>query len=177
MALEISKKICMLGSFGVGKTSLVRRFVHNLFDEKYLSTIGVQVTQKKIPPMEASLKSQPVALKFILWDLAHIEKFNELIRNYFRGAHGALVVFDISRPLAVQDPDIFFKPFMEINPDSKVIFIANKVDLVDVHGVAVEQFKQFAQSLQSPCFFTSAKSGDNVEAAFQKLAEMILKAE
>ncbi len=177
MTIEVSKKICMLGSFGVGKTSLVRRFVYNLFDEKYLSTIGVQVTQKKMPPVTLAKKSQAVAFKFILWDLAHIEKFNELIRNYFRGSNGALVVFDLSRSLSIQNPDVFLKPFKETNPDSKIIFIANKYDLVEAEGPVVEEFRQFAKSHQVPCFMTSAKSGDNVEKAFNKLAEMILEAE
>jgi small GTP-binding protein len=177
MTLEISKKICMLGSFGVGKTSLVRRFVYNLFDDKYLTTIGVQVSQKKMPPISLGKKSQPVVFKFILWDLAHIEKFSEVIRNYFRGSHGALVVFDLSRPLSAQDPSVFLKPFRETNPTSKIVFIANKSDLVDAVSPAIDEFKQLAQVHHVPFIFTSAKTGDNVEAAFIILAEQILEAE
>jgi len=167
--LEISKKICMLGTFGVGKTSLVRRFVYNMFDEKYLSTIGVHISQKKI---SLDVKNQ---LKLIIWDIAHIEQMNEMIKSYFRGSHGAIIVFDVSRPFTLKDTKVIIKSYLDINPDSKLFFVGNKIDLVDGKSNDMEQFLQFINPYNSPYLLTSAKTGENVEQLFQQIGESVLK--
>lgn len=159
----------MLGSFGVGKTSLVRRFVHNKFDEKYLTTIGVQISQKTLSPIKNSNES----LKLILWDIAHIEKFDNVIKNYFRGSHAAIIVFDFSRPQTFKESDVFLKPYFNVNPKSKIIFVGNKVDLVEGDSIETEQLLQFAKKFNTSHFLTSAKTGKNVEALFSKLGSLL----
>ena len=175
MPLEISKKVCMLGSFGVGKTSLVRRFVYNKFDEKYLTTIGVQVSHKVLDPIVRADKTS-VQLKIILWDLAHIEKMTEVIKNYFRGSHGAIVVYDLTRPLTWSGYDMFLKAFTEICPKSSMIFVANKMDLLMTENATGEQFMQIARAHKVAHFFTSAKTNENVDKAFYHLGAMLIEA-
>jgi small GTP-binding protein len=165
----------MLGSFGVGKTSLVRQFVYRTFEEKYLSTIGVQISQKVLPPLKTEKNSDPAQLKFILWDLAQIEKFNSVIKNYFRGAHGAIVVFDLIRDLSMQDYQSFFVPFNEMNPNAEIVFVGNKLDLVEPDCDACKQIAEFAQKHNTSYFLTSAKTGQNVEKLFIQLGKQLLE--
>jgi len=173
--IKVSKKICMLGSFGVGKTSLVRRFVYNKFDEKYLSTIGVQISQKDVRSLKSNAGSE-IHLKIILWDIAHIEKINDVIKNYFRGSHGAIVVCDITREQTFKDVDIFLNPYLEMNPGSKISFVANKIDLVDHDKLKMEQLLQIEKSYKTKFIFTSSKTAENVEELFINLGKSILEA-
>ena len=167
----------MLGSFGVGKTSLVRRFVYNKFDEKYLSTIGVQISQKQIPPVEHNYSGSIEQIKLILWDIAHIEKFNEVIKNYFRGSHAAIVVFDVTRSQTAKETDFFLKPYLEINPKSKLFFVGNKIDLVDKDAIDMEQLLHLAKAYKTSFVLTSAKTSENVERLFTKLGTLLLEAD
>ncbi len=169
----ISKKICMLGSFGVGKTSLVRRFVYNKFEEKYLSTIGVHISHKTIEISDAN-QALSEQLKLILWDIAHIEKFNSVIKNYFRGSNGAIIVYDLSRPQTFKNTESFLKPYLEMNPKSKNIFVGNKIDLIDEPEILKEQLLQNIPHNNSQLVMTSAKTGNNVETLFQKIGTMLI---
>ena len=91
----ISKKVCLLGDFAVGKTSLVRRFVLNIFEDRYLSTIGVKVSRKTVvTPGPGDL----IELTLMLWDLAGSEEFDQVRASYLRGASGAVLVCDLTRP-------------------------------------------------------------------------------
>ncbi|NLP10820.1 GTP-binding protein [bacterium] len=177
-ALEISKKICMLGSFGVGKSSLVRRFVYDLFDERYLTTIGVQISHRSLPKRMSTFSRSPVNLKLILWDLAHIDTMNDVIKTYFRGSHGAVLVYDITRPESFDRTAEFLLPFREINPNSPVIFAVNKCDLLSPHhanyGLFLEKTKLFNGG---SCLFTSARTGERVEEAFHQLGTLLLEAD
>lgn len=173
----IRKKICMLGTFGVGKTSLVRRFVYDRFEEKYLSTIGVMIHQKQMAALMPAATGDPVDLELIVWDIAHIEKFDPVIRNYFRGAHGAIVVLDATRPATFEEIDKYLKPFLEINPKSKLIVALNKSDLNDENGISVEQLLPVTKTYKISVISTSAKTGANVEQLFVELSGLILTAE
>ncbi len=87
--VSLSAKICLLGDYAVGKTSLVRRFVYNMFEDKYLSTIGVKVSRKVVAVPRGD---DVVELVLMLWDLAGSEEFDSVRASYLRGAAGALVV-------------------------------------------------------------------------------------
>ncbi len=87
----IKKKVCMLGAFAVGKTSLVQRFVHSIFSEKYKTTLGVKIDKKSI-----DIDDAPVEL--ILWDLAGEDEFMKVRNSYLRGSAGYLLVADGTRP-------------------------------------------------------------------------------
>lgn len=164
----------MLGSFGVGKTSIVRRYVHQQFGEKYFSTIGVHVNQKFFPLNKK--QGEIEQLNLIIWDIAHVEKFNDVVRNYFRGSHGAIAVFDLTRKQTFEETDIFLRPFLEMNPRSKLILVGNKVDLVEQDAIEMEQFLQLTKAYRSPYSLTSAKTGENVEHIFSELVNLLIEA-
>lgn len=171
--IPLSKKICMLGSFGVGKTSLVRRFVYNEFQESYQSTLGVQIHKQSIQIGQIP----SYQFNFILWDIAHIEKFDNVIKNYFHGAHGAVVVFDVTRAQIFDQVDSFLKPFLMTNPQSKLVFVANKIDLAEPSERFLEQLLQISKLYRKPYVQTSAKQNLNIETVFTCLAEQFIEAE
>lgn len=169
----ISKKVCMLGMYGVGKTSLVRRFVYNLFEEKYLSTIGVLISQKVIEP-ETLKAGSPHSLKLILWDLANIERFSATIRNYFRGAAGAIVVIDLTRQQSFDPKHFYLEAFLDLNPDAHVVFAGNKLDLIDDREQAQGALVPLAERYNHPWLLTSALTGEGVEELFVTLGRQLM---
>ena len=172
-AAKISKKVCMLGTFGVGKTSLVRRFVHQIFDERYLSTIGVQISSKSLAPIQTPVTGRIIHMNMILWDLAHLEKFDAAVKNYFHGAHGAIIVYDLTRPQTYGEYEALIGPFFETNPNAKSVMVGNKSDLSD-NEAARREIEDAAARLNCASFFTSAKTGEEVERTFMTLAEMLI---
>ncbi|MGQ9483351.1 MAG: Rab family GTPase, partial [Chloroflexus sp.] len=88
---RLTAKICLLGEFSVGKTSLIRRFVEGVFDERYLSTLGVKINRR-------TLHIDQTEINLIIWDTAGGEKFDQVVQNYYRGAAGAILVCDVTRP-------------------------------------------------------------------------------
>lgn len=166
----------MLGSFGVGKTSLVRQFVFKKFDEQYLSTIGVQIIQKDLE-IFSPVTQKDISIKLILWDLAHIEQYDKVIENYFRGANGAIIIFDMTRPQTFSDIERYLSLFLNVNPESKLVLVANKCDLIANDVINLEQLLHFGKLYQAPHYITSAKTGENVEQVFIKMAQLLLRIE
>jgi small GTP-binding protein len=167
----LSKKVCLLGDFAVGKTSLVERFVYNRFSSKYISTLGVQVSSKAIViPHEDDL----IELKIMLWDLAGSEAFNQIRANYLRGASGAILVADLSRPETTESLVTYFEQLFHINPTAQVIFAANKSDLFNSPPPIPAKIEQLASELKTTCYLTSNKTGEAVEALFRQLGKMLI---
>lgn len=167
----ISKKVCLLGDFAVGKTSLVRRFVYNRFDDKYISTIGVKVSRKTITLPQAG---QMIELAMMLWDLAGSEEFTPMRASYLRGASGAILVCDLTRPSTLDSLQTYAADLRSVNPASQLILAANKADLVDQHRLAPAQLEQAAAQLNLHYYLTSAKTGDEVETLFRRLARQLV---
>jgi len=162
----LQKKICLLGEFAVGKTSLVRRYVEGRFDDRYLSTIGVKISRRSV-----LLPSGKVNL--LLWDLAGSDEFNGQIRaNYLRGASGAIIVCDLTRRETLTGFSRYIHQIQAVGPSIPLIFAGNKADLPP--QITAEEIEQTAQAAGAQAFFTSAKTGQNVEAMFQALAEKVL---
>ena len=163
----IQKKIALLGASGVGKTSLVRRFVSSLFDDKYLTTIGVKVDKKTI-----RVGGEDAVL--MIWDIAGAEEHFSVPTSYVRGAAGFVVVadgtradtFDAAAGLVEQmDRDLGPLPF---------VFVVNKKDLVEAwQGDAARLDAMRPRSLA--VVTTSAKTGEGVEDAFHRLAEAVIR--
>ena len=161
----IQKKIALLGASGVGKTSLVRRFVASLFDEKYLTTIGVKVDKKAV-------RVGAEDLTLMIWDVAGAEEHFSVPSAYVKGASGYLLVadgtrvdtFDAAAQIVEQmDRDLGPLPF---------VFVVNKKDLVDAWQADAARLD--AMRTRSVAVLTSsAKTGEGVEEAFQQLATAI----
>jgi small GTP-binding protein len=167
----INKKVCLLGDFGVGKTSLVRRFVYDRFEDKYLSTIGVKVSRKS---MVLSHQDRLIDLSIILWDLAGSEEFNQVRASYLRGAAGILLVCDLTRPETLQHLPSYLDDMRQVCPAAEVILAANKADLIDEQRLLVSQIEAFLSDHHFPYYLTSAKSGDGVETIFSQLGQVML---
>lgn len=171
--IALSKKVCLLGDFAVGKTSLVRRFVYNLYDDKYLSTIGVKVSRKNVVlPLRADI----VDLTLMLWDLAGSEEFNDVRASYLRGAAGGLLVCDLTRPDTLDSLFNYAAELRAMNDAATIVIAANKDDLRQQHQLTLDQVQTAASNLNAVCFSTSARSGQNVEEAFRHLGRLLLPA-
>ena len=158
----IARKICLLGASAVGKTSLVRCFVHGIFDDKYLTTVGV-----KIDKCVAGPPGREVNL--ILWDISGEDEFSQLQMSYLRGAAGYLFVADGLRPATLAKViDIERRAREALGPRPFVLAL-NKADL-EADWRLDEAELETIRAQGWKLFRTSALSGDGVEAAFEELA-------
>lgn len=164
----ISSKICLVGAFAVGKTSLIKQFVESIFDEKYHTTIGVKIDKKII-----SLEQSEVQL--IIWDIEGVDTFTELKPSYLRGADGVLFVVDGTRPQTVEAVDAICQVVDKNIPGTQKLLLINKCDQREEWSVDKNQIDHLDFD-EEKIFETSAKSGENVERVFRTLAYAILNA-
>lgn len=167
---SVSKKVCLLGDFAVGKTSLVRRFVYDLFSDRYISTIGVKVSRKTVVvPAEPEV----VEMTIMLWDLAGSEAFDLFRASYLRGSAGALLVCDLQREETLAHLASYVDQIRAVSPDAKFAIAANKADL-DNFAIADAALFEFAAQIDAPVYFTSAKSGEKVDTLFRHLGRLLV---
>ena len=169
--MKLSKKVCLLGDFAVGKTSLVRRFVYDLFEDKYLSTIGVKVSRKSV---YTQVNDSPAEITMMLWDLAGSEEFDYVRTSYLRGAAGAVLVCDLTREETVSNLSRYANGLLKSKSDTKIILAANKVDLTEQAQLTKTQVEHAALKLDVPLYFTSAKTGNDVDPLFSHLAQLLI---
>lgn len=171
----INKKICLLGEFGVGKTSLIRRFVHDTFSDDYLTTIGVKVTEKLLAPVEKQNKLQQ--FRFMIWDIAGSEDGKIKHEAYWTGAAGAIIVMDLCRDETISTQSTIIRKFMSLNTHPKIVLAGNKSDLIEPSKLSSleEQIRSMGDSYGCPALLTSAKTGEHVESCFIRLAEQLME--
>lgn len=161
--MQISKKVVVLGHFGVGKTSLIRRFVENSFSDNYTVSIGVHITKKLV--VIAPNKS----VSLILWDLEGTDDLNHIRESYLLGTHGIIYVFDLSRPSTFQEIDLDLSILEKKASGIPIKVVGNKVDLV----VPSEVAEILGNNNISYDYLTSAKTGGKVNDLFEQLAKML----
>jgi small GTP-binding protein len=167
MTQLIQKKICMLGSFGVGKTSLVARFVEGIFSAKYLSTVGVKIDKKQI-----KVGDQDVLL--LLWDLAGEDSRSQVQTSYLRGAAGYFLVCDGTWSESLITARSIQKRALEAVGDAPFVLVVNKSDLWDRWQITTRELEQL-EAEGWKIKITSAKTGDGVEEMFMMLTEEALR--
>ncbi|EAW36086.1 Rab family GTPase [Lyngbya sp. PCC 8106] len=174
MAL-ISKKICLIGDFGVGKTSLIRRFVDRQFSDQYLSTVGVKISRKQVDLVASETQSQQ-SIQLLIWDLEGHTKFKGITPSYLQGASGAVIVGDVTRQETLSHVSEHIDLFLSINPKARVIVAFNKIDLLDpenleglVHRSSNNKTNQVLSTYQ-----TSAKTGAYVDEMFHLLSHQFI---
>jgi len=158
-----SKKIVILGHFGVGKTSLIRRFVKDSFSDNYKVTIGVHITKKVVE------LSADETISLIIWDLEGTDEVRLIRDAYLLGTHGVVFVFDVSRPSTFQNINEDLKIVAEKTPNTPLIVVGNKIDLVinnELQGLLIEN------NIEAN-YLTSAKTGDSVNEMFTHLASLL----
>ncbi len=174
-AKRMKVKVCLVGEAAVGKTSLIRRFVLDNFDDKYIQTLGTKVSKKELTAGNVD-PSGDIKIDMTIWDIMGQKGFRELLKEaYFYGAKGILAVCDGTRKKTLEDLDDWIEGVYSVTGKIPIEFLANKVDLKDEVQVSEGDMIQAAKAYDSPFHFTSAKTGANVELAFQSLAERIAK--
>ncbi|MDX1908494.1 MAG: Rab family GTPase [Bacteroidia bacterium] len=159
----ISKKIAIVGSFAVGKTSLISRFVEGKFPESYVTTIGLKVDKK-------TLEHQDYRLDLVIWDIAGQENFTKIPHFYLNGSHGVIFVTDLTRPETWEPLKAQMAILKGILPDAAVVLAANKKDLLEAGAL---QRTLAAYPIQ-PEITVSAKTGEQVEEMFRLLAAKLI---
>ena len=162
----LEKKICMLGTLAVGKTSLVRRFIEGIYSEGYQTSIGVKVDKK-------SVREAGQEVKLVLWDIFGEDRFQKVQAAYWRGMFGYLLVVDGTRRNTLDEALALNQRVTDTGLKVPAILLVNKADLVDQWEIGDDRLAQLTQSGWE-IMRTSAKSGENVNAAFSRLTLKML---
>jgi len=162
------KKVILMGNFSVGKTSLIRRFVDNSFSDKYISTIGVKISKKRI-----DFNNQPITL--LIWDIeGALDKIKRINKTYIKGANSAIIITDIVSGNIIENLKMHLDDLYSVNGFLPTIIAINKIDKNPDFKIDLDEIKSLYPFVIDS-FFTSAKSGINVEKIFQKLVEEMEK--
>ena len=161
-------KMLIIGDSGVGKSSLMNRFSDNIFSESYINTIGVDF---KIRTIEVNGKM----IKLQIWDTAGQERFRTIVSSYYRGAHGIMIVFDITDKDSFNNVNMWYNEIQKYaSSNIKTILIGNKADFESKRQVDYSEAKEYADSMNMTYFETSAKTALNVEKSFFELASLLI---
>lgn len=170
---NIKMKVCLIGEFAVGKTSLIQRYVYDTFSDRYIQTIGAKITKKalllKYPELSTNLD-----VDLTIWDIMGEKGFRELLKEaYFYGAQGLLAVVDMTREDTYYEIPTWINAVEKVAGTVPTVFLGNKIDLEHSKMVGEEDMKMIGESYQSPYLLTSARTGQNVERAFLEIAQRI----
>ena len=160
-------KLCLLGDGAVGKTSLVRRFVHDVFDDKYIMSFGTKVS-KKVMDIDGS------EVDLMIWDILGQKALESLHAAYYRGAVGAFAVCDFTRPETMSNLRGWIEGFRSVAGNQPVTILGNKMDLE--RKFSLSELEVFGHSVGCQVLETSAKTGTNVERAFHEIGVKMLGA-
>ena len=165
-------KVIVVGDPQSGKTSLILRFTENAFRRTYISTLGVQVSNKLI-----RLKDNTI-IQLVMWDIAGQQKFDLMRTAFYQGAKGVLLVFDLTNPTSFQNLVSWYddiKKFLDFKRKLVGFVLGNKSDLLSKRAVSWLEASQIAGNLSLEYFETSAKTGVNVDNSFYKIADYLHK--
>ncbi|UCE36646.1 MAG: GTP-binding protein [Thermoplasmata archaeon] len=174
--VNLTLKVCFLGDSSVGKTSLIKKYVYDIFDDSYLMTMGTKVTKKQIS-IEMPKYDKIFNLTFMIWDIIGDIHFRGLLHHsYLHGAGGALLVCDITRPETMESLNNWMESLQgEGDANIPTIFIGNKSDLQGKEKVNEKDMEMLAEIHSSLWYLTSAKTGVNVEEAFKTLGKRMIE--
>mmetsp|Transcript_5106 Transcript_5106/g.10579 ORF Transcript_5106/g.10579 Transcript_5106/m.10579 type:complete len:203 (+) Transcript_5106:1698-2306(+) len=160
-------KLLLIGDSGVGKSCLLLRFADDTYTESYISTIGVDF---KIRTIEMDGKT----IKLQIWDTAGQERFRTITSSYYRGAHGIIIVYDVTDQESFDNVKTWLQEIDRYAADKvNTLLVGNKSDLTNKRVVSYEAAKEFADSVEMEFLETSAKNSTNVEKAFMVMASQI----
>merc|ERR1711998_227990 len=157
-------KVVLIGDSGVGKSNLLTRFTRNEFNRESKSTIGVEFATQTIQVEKKMIKAQ-------IWDTAGQERYRAITSAYYRGAVGALLVYDITKHTTFDDVRTIWLEELRNNADANIVvmLVGNKSDLRHLRDVTTEEAWEFAQKHNLSFIETSALGGENVDKAFQNI--------
>ena len=171
---DLKSKICLVGEKSVGKTSLIRRYVLDIFDDKYVVTVGTKITKKEVRIFKPELEGD-IHVDMTIWDIMGEKGFRELLKDaYFFGANGILAVADLTRKKTLNDLDDWIDGAQKVGGRIPVFVAVNKADLTDDAQYSLKEVSQMVKAFDSGFLYTSAKTGEGVEQCFKKLGEMVV---
>ena len=165
---ELVYKILLLGDSEVGKSCFLMRYSDNIFVENYITTIGLDYKLKYV-----QLDSGET-IKVQLWDTAGQDRYRTIAKNYYKGSHGILLLYDITKENSFENIREWVQNIREEVYEKAIIFlIGNKIDKKNERKITTEQGQKLAAEYNLPFFEASAKSGENVEEIFKNLYKKI----
>ena len=168
----IKKKIVLIGDAAVGKTSLIGRFVKGFFDDKYLATIGTNVSKKEVI-LHDYVHKKDINIDMMIWDILGQEGFDRVKKTAYQGSEGAIIVCDLTRSDTVQHIRNWVKHYREVVQEVPIIVLGNKADLVEGDHPNIFLLENLAKEIDLQYYLTSAKAGDNVNESFYLIAETL----
>ena len=165
---ELVFKILLLGDSEVGKSCFLMRYSENVFIENYITTIGLDYKLKTV-----KLDSGK-SIKVQLWDTAGQDKYRTIAKNYYKGSHGILLLYDITKQSSFDNIREWVRDIKEEVSEKAIIFlIGNKIDMDEQRKITKEKGEELAEEYKIPFFEASAKSGENVDEVFKALYNKI----
>lgn len=162
--MKLARKVCLIGRFAVGKTSLIRQYIEQQFSEKYKTTVGVSISTKEV------IIDKNHAISMILWDIAGFEK-EDHYHHYLRGTQGIIWVLDGTEPESFKIFNQIHIPNIESIP---TICLINKHDLTNDWALTDRDLSEIQKHVNY-IKYSSAKTGENVEESFNHLASMLVE--
>lgn len=163
-------KITLIGDASVGKSSLLLRYIDNVFEESYICTVGVDFKLK-------TMRVDGEIVKLQIWDTAGQERFKPITHCYFRGSHGSIVVMDITNRESFENVAVWVEDFRENNAvdcGRNIVIVGNKLDEQESRVVSYEEAHQKAQELNCEYVEASAMTGKNLDVVFEKLVRLVV---
>ncbi|MGI0148712.1 MAG: Rab family GTPase [Thermoplasmata archaeon] len=175
---RIKTKVCLVGEAAVGKTSLIRRFVQDEFDDRYITTLGAKVSKREVVFSLPDRKQ--IQMDITIWDIMGEKGFRDLLKEaFFHGAKGVLGVADLTRYSTLKELDDWVQSVFKVVGVIPVVYAINKVDLKDDVMILYggKEISEATRAFEAPYFYTSAKTGENVDKLFRRLGSMVLRKE
>ena len=172
----MKKKVCLIGDSRVGKTSLIKRFVNDEFDDKYIATIGAKISKKDVKvDLKVNDTEYQVAITLTIWDLiGHRDReYWSLLKRYYLNTDGALFVCDLTSKQTLENLKEWIASLFNTIGVVPFIIMANKSDLSDKTQISEKDLIDFSKLFNSDFYCTSAKTGTNVNLSFQRLGEIM----
>ncbi|MFH0815532.1 MAG: Rab family GTPase [Methanobacteriota archaeon] len=167
---DLKRKIVLLGDSAVGKTSLIRRFVLDSFDDSYITTIGTKITKKET--VVKGSKGQ-ISMSMMIWDILGQQGYTGTQSKSYLGTQGAIFVFDLTRKETLASIEKYWRPELaKVAGNVPSVLVGNKVDLLGERQVSDEEINRLAGTMHAQHYLSSAKTGENVEGLFSNIAEM-----
>lgn len=170
---RIKRKVLLLGDGAVGKTSLIRKFVLDKFDDKYITTIGTKITKKVL---DFNQNGENIELTLMIWDVLGQKGYTSIQASSYKGAEGVLFVCDLTRPETLASLEEYWMTELnKVREGLPMLFVGNKVDLIDGRRVSREDLEAMADKYDTAFFMSSAKTGENVEQMFTELGRLVIE--
>ncbi len=171
---QFKAKVCLVGEGAVGKTSLIRRFVLDQFSDDYIMTLGAKV-MKKVVEVPLSTKGIRARVELLIWDVMGQPKFRELLEDvYFQGTSGILAVADLTRRETLDALYEWIDRVDRVTNHAPVLIAVNKADRKAEAQFGSAEIERLTHAFEGESLPTSAKTGENVEEAFRRLAARIV---